>query len=114
MIGNQRVKQRGEKADGGPYEKTPQGAYKIGDASRKKAHLEKSVKGKSHQHASGKPVADMINEPNQQGMHPGVVVAVGNKSQHLLKLVDTVRRHDSRILVEKIGEPAEHTQKESA
>ncbi len=43
-----------------------------------------------------------------------MVVGVGNESQHLFKLVDAVGRHDARILVEIIGQPAQHTAEKGA
>lgn len=40
-------------------------------------------------------------------MHKGMVIAVTDKSQHLLQLINAVRRHDPRILIEKIRKPAD-------
>lgn len=37
------------------------------------------------------------------------MVAVGGFAKNLGKLVDAVRRHDARILIEKVGQPTEQT-----
>lgn len=46
-------------------------------------------------------------------MHPGMMVAVGDDTEHLLKLVDAVRRHDAGILVQEVREPAQKAQDKS-
>ncbi|GFI47772.1 hypothetical protein IMSAGC019_03098 [Lachnospiraceae bacterium] len=87
VIGDQGIEQRYAKANARLYQAKLQGVYKIAYAQGKGAHLEKGIEGKCHQHTSRYPVANGIEQFNQKGMHPGVVVAVGNDAQHLLKLV---------------------------
>lgn len=47
-------------------------------------------------------------------MHPGMVIGIRNESQNLLKLIDAVRGHNARVLVEIIRKPAEHAEQKSA
>ena len=38
------------------------------------------------------------------------MIAVGNHPKHLLKLIQAIGGHNPRILIKKIGEPAEHAE----
>lgn len=76
--------------------------------------MEKGVKGKRNQHTAGELITEGVEKLNEKGVHPGVMVAVRDNSQHLLKLIDTVGGHDSRILVQKIREPKNKAKQESA
>ena len=44
-------------------------------------------------------------------MQKWMVIAVGNHMEHLLQLIDAVRCHDARILIQKVGQPAQYTEK---
>ena len=47
-------------------------------------------------------------------MNPGVVVGVGGEPQHLFKLVDAVRSHDPRVLIQVVGKPAKQAEQKRA
>lgn len=87
---------------------------KVADATGKQAHLEEGIKGYGAYHVACERIAQPVEEAEHQRMDPGMVVGVGNESQHLFKLIDAVGRHDARILVEIIGQPAQHTAEKGA
>ena len=114
MIGNQRVKQRYQKADTGSDTVLFHSAYQIAYTKSKDAHLKKGIKGKRNQHTAGERVADMVEKLNEKGVHPGMMIAVRDNAQHLLKLIDAVRGHDARILIEKIRKPESEAKQKCA
>lgn len=110
MIGNQCVEQSDKETDAGTNVKQPQRIDKITYAIREESHLKNGVKGERNQHTSCQLQTYGIEQFDQQGVDPGVVVAVRNYMQYLFELIKAVRRHDPRILIEKIGEPANDTE----
>ena len=52
--------------------------------------------------------AERVEQLYEQGMYPGMMIAVWDKSKHLFQLIDAVRCHDSRELVQIIRKPAKH------
>ena len=114
MIGDQGIEGRDQKQYKGAYSAGTQGRDKVGDACRKQTHLKKGIKGYGSHHVSGAGVADLVEEPEEHRMHPGVVVGVGDDSQHLFKLVDAVRSHDARVLIQIVGQPAKQAEQKGA
>ncbi len=114
MIRHQGIKQSDKETNAGLYVILFQGIYKVGYAPCKCTHLEKCIQGKGDQHTARQGKPEIIDKPDQEGMHPGVVIAVRDKAQHLFKLIDAVWGHDAGILVKEIREPAEHTKQECA
>ena len=55
----------------------------------------------------------MIKDADEQGVHPGMMIAVGNDMQYLFQLIDAVRGHDPGILIKEIKHPAKHTKKKT-
>ncbi len=53
--------------------------------------------------------SDIVKESNQSGMENGVVIVQFISADYLRVLIDTVGRHNGRILVQKIKGPAAHT-----
>ena len=43
-----------------------------------------------------------------------MMVGGRNNAQNLFQLVNAVRRHDARVLIEIVGQPAEHTGQKGA
>ena len=76
--------------------------------------MKKSIKGQGNQHTSGETKANGVNQLDQKGVHPGMVVAVGDEAQNLFKLIETVGSHDARILVKEVGKPAQQAKEKSA
>lgn len=74
--------------------------------------MKQGVAGYGNDHITSQCIAHVVEKAKQHGMHPGVVITVGSYSQYLCKLVDAVRRHDARILVEIVGQPAYQTDEE--
>ena len=52
-------------------------------------------------------------DADEQGVHPGMMIAVGNDMQYLFQLIDAVRGHDPGILIKEIKHPAKHTKKKT-
>ena len=114
MVGNQGIESRNQQQDERSDLVGAQGGNKIGDAARKKAHLEKGVDGYGGNHIARERVADVIEEAENQCVDPGVVVGPGNYAQNLFQLIDAVGSHNARILIEVVGEPAEQAAQEGA
>lgn len=86
------------------------GGHKITDRCCKEAHLHQCIEPHGGNHASGKRVSNGVEQLYEQGMYPGMMIAVWDKSKHLFQLIDAVRCHDSRELVQIIRKPAKHAQ----
>lgn len=112
MIGNQRVKAYDQKQYKGTDPMSAQRGDKVTDASGKQTHLEESIDSNGAYHVACERKAQPVEESEHQGVDPGMMVGVGNEAQHLLKLIDAVGRHDARILVEIIRQPAKYADKE--
>lgn len=91
-----------------------QGGDKVGDAACKQAHLEQGVNGYGDNHIARERIAYVIEEAENQRVHPRVVVGPWNHAQNLFKLVDAVGSHNARILVEIVGQPAEQAAQKCA
>ena len=114
MIGNKGIKECDEKQDQGTYPKLLQCADQIGCRKSEKAHLRKSIKGDSDHFVICKEKANPVEKFYGQGVRKWMVIAVRDKSQDLLILIDAVWCHDTWILIKKIGKPAEQTKEEAA
>ncbi len=114
MVGNQRIESHNQQQDEGSDLVGAQRGDKIGDAARKKTHLEKGVDGYGGNHIARERIADAIEKAENQRVHPWVMVGPWNHAQNLLKLVDAVGRHNTWILVEIVGEPAEQAAQKGA
>ncbi len=79
--------------------KSLQCSDKVKYAECKKTHLEKGIKGNCRDHIGSQKKTDMVEQPEQHCMYKRVVIAVRDKAERLFKLVDAVRRHNTRILV---------------
>lgn len=109
MVGDQRIKACDQEQNKGTDSMGAQRGDKVADAAGKQTHLEESIEGYGAYHVACERIAQPVEEAEYQRMDPGMVVGVGDESQHLFKLVDAVGRHDARILVEIIGQPAQQT-----
>ena len=114
VVGNQRVESHDQQQDERSDLVGAQGGNKIGDAARKKAHLEKGVDGYGCNHIARESVADVIEEAEYQRVDPGVMVGPGDHAKNLFQLIDAVGSHNARILIEVVGEPAEQAAQEGA
>ena len=107
MIGNNRVKQRKQNLDSLTDAECFQRFQKIIDTECQKTHLKECIERDGGNHIGGQKEADMIKQFENHRMHKWMMVTVCRKIQNLFELVDAVRRHDARIFIQKIGEPAE-------
>ncbi len=107
MIGHQCIECGCNKTQNGIQAKLGEGRQKITDGAGQQNHLKSGIERKGDYQIVGKKKPDMIPQFNQKRVHPWVVVAVWDDSERLFKLVYAVRRHDARILIEKIRKPAD-------
>ena len=114
MIGNKGIKECDEKQDQGTYLKLLQCADQIGCRKSEEAHLRKSIKGDSDHFVIRKEKTNPVEKFYGQGVRKRMVIAVRDKSQDLLILIDAVWCHDTWILIKKIRKPAEQTKEEAA
>ena len=85
-----------------------------GNTARQQAHLKKCIEGYGNHHIFCQRKADAVKESEYQRMDPWMMVGIGYGPQNLFQLVDAVRGHDPRKLIEIIGKPTGHTGKKGA
>ena len=75
-------------------------------------HLYQGIETDRDNHISGNRKSSLIEKGKYHSVGPGMMIVVGNYTQNLLELIDTVRSHNAGILIEIIRKPAQKTDQE--